>query len=717
MSAVLLIQVDPATTALLRGSASGPRDVVFVEATDQATALVQVRRDGATLDALVLGPGVEEPVRLAQRAQTTDRDLAVLILSEPGRLPHLARAVQFAPFVRGEVHCRSVTEGEALATALQEAVARTRQRRSYRATVAAVAARLTETRPSPQPPPTQFFDRLVDRVPIGVAAVDGEGLIVSWNRRAGEILGRREREVLGTPLRDLFPEAEREPLQGLITRCTAANQQPGCETVERVADDGRAQFVEVTAAAVQGRAGEPGALVLLQDVTDRVSAEQERRRAEEERAQLLTRERAARAEAEAAQRRLAFLAEASALLAASLDYAATLASVAQLAVPSLADWCTVHIVEDDGVIHPLAVAHADSSKVELGRQMQRRYPPDPDAQYGVRKVLRTGQSEIYPEIPDSLLVAAARDAEHLKLMRELSLRSLMVVPLVARGRTLGAISFAAAESGRQYGPADLALAEDLARRAAAAVDNARLYQEAQQALRARNEFLSTVSHDLKTPIAAIRGMAQLLRRRLARGGTPETERIAEGLTSIEASTTKMTAIIGELLDVVRLQTGQPLDLHREPTDLVALVQRAVAEHQQTTNRHRIQVEAAVPELTGEWDPIRLERVLGNLLSNAIKYSPAGGPITVTVTPEEDETGAWVRLSVRDRGLGIPAADLPHIFERFRRGANVVGRIEGTGIGLAGAHQIVEQHGGTITAESQEGVGTTFTVRLPLKEQT
>jgi signal transduction histidine kinase len=195
---------------------------------------------------------------------------------------------------------------------------------------------------------------------------------------------------------------------------------------------------------------------------------------------------------------------------------------------------------------------------------------------------------------------------------------------------------------------------------------------------------------------------------------PEAARLADGLTTIESAASKMTAMISELLDLARLQAGRSLELQEEPSDLVALARRAVADAQGAAPGHELRVETSLPALVGVWDPVRLERVIGNLLSNAIKYSPEGGTVTISIGQDTAGPAPVAVLSVSDEGIGIPAADLPHVFERFRRGRNVVGRIEGTGIGLAGARQIVEQHGGTITAVSQEGSGTSITVRLPLR---
>jgi signal transduction histidine kinase len=180
---------------------------------------------------------------------------------------------------------------------------------------------------------------------------------------------------------------------------------------------------------------------------------------------------------------------------------------------------------------------------------------------------------------------------------------------------------------------------------------------------------------------------------------------------IEATVERMTRMIDELLDVARLELGSPLQLHPQWMDLVEVVRRIVAEHQQRTDCHLIRL-AAEPVLFGEWDLARLERVLDNLLGNAVKYSPDGGVITVVVVREEDDTGAWAILSVRDQSVGIPGPDLGHIFERFQRLQNL-GRFSGTGIRLAAIRGIVEQHGGTITVDSREGAGITFSVRLPL----
>jgi signal transduction histidine kinase len=234
--------------------------------------------------------------------------------------------------------------------------------------------------------------------------------------------------------------------------------------------------------------------------------------------------------------------------------------------------------------------------------------------------------------------------------------------------------------------------------------------------RQKDAFLSAAAHDLKTPLTTIKGLAQILQRRARRSDTPETNAMIDGLSRIDTTTTRMTALINELLDVTRLQMGRSLDLVLQPIDLVAFAERLISEQQQTTENHRLVVESEVDQLVGRWDEARLERAITNLLANATTYSPNGGTVTVRVRQDQVGDQAVAVLTVSDQGLGIPEADLPYIFERFHRASNVAGTIPGTGIGLAGASQIIAQHGGEISVESTVGQGTTFTVCLPLRTE-
>lgn len=250
----------------------------------------------------------------------------------------------------------------------------------------------------------------------------------------------------------------------------------------------------------------------------------------------------------------------------------------------------------------------------------------------------------------------------------------------------------------------------------AALDLSNLHrrQVAEEALRLRDHFLSSVAHDLQQPLATIRGQAQLQLRRLARSGEVDLPRLEAVLRAIDASACHLSAQVAGMVDEARLETGRPLDLERLPVDLVALARELVDEYAQATEIHDVRLESDLPALVGMFDALRLRRLLGNVLSNAVKYSPAGGTVTVSLAQAEAAGQAWAVVSVRDEGIGIPAADLPHIFERGFRARNTAGgQVHGSGLGLAGARLVAEQHGGTIDAVSREGAGTTVRLRFPL----
>jgi signal transduction histidine kinase/DNA-binding response OmpR family regulator len=434
----------------------------------------------------------------------------------------------------------------------------------------------------------------------------------------------------------------------------------------------------------------------------------ERRLAEEKQRWEFERLREEAARAEAAQKRSAFLAEASAVLASSLDYQATLDRLARLAVPELADWCVVDMVAEDGSIHQLAVAHHNPAKVALAWDLDRRYPDNPKAQEGVPKVIRTGQPELFPEITDELLQAVARDAEHLQIVRGLGLKSGLIVPLIAHGRSLGTLSFGTAESGRRFVAEDLALAEDLARRAALAVDNARLYSQAQEANRLKDEFLATLSHELRTPLSGVLGWTHILR------SVPQDQAmLTRGLEIIERSARAQVQLIEDILDVSRIVTGK-LRLEVQPVMLAGVVEAAVEASRPTAEAKGIRLNSALvsPEAPVAGDPNRLQQVVWNLLANALKFTPRGGQVEVGLTPFDGHA----QITVTDTGQGIKPEFLPYVFERFRQADSSSTRAHGgLGLGLAIVRHLVELHGGHVGVESAgEGRGATFWVRLPLQ---
>ncbi|MDQ3811787.1 MAG: ATP-binding protein [Chloroflexota bacterium] len=239
-------------------------------------------------------------------------------------------------------------------------------------------------------------------------------------------------------------------------------------------------------------------------------------------------------------------------------------------------------------------------------------------------------------------------------------------------------------------------------------------EAAEQAIGVRDQVLSSLSHDLRSPLAAIYGRASLLRYRLSHSQVPGSSQLASELEHIERSADRMNRWLDELTDVALLDHGRPLELNREKTDVVAVAREAVADHHSPVHSIEVEIEADPLDLIGWWDRRRLERVLSNLVGNAIKYSPNGGRVRLCLGTERARDG-WVLVNVVDEGVGIPAIELPRVFERFYRGSNVNNTVIGTGLGLAAARQVVEQHGGSITVRSAVGEGTTFTVRLPRAE--
>ncbi len=438
-------------------------------------------------------------------------------------------------------------------------------------------------------------------------------------------------------------------------------------------------------------------LLLLQLVADRMAQAIEH-------ARLYEAERQARAEAEEAQRRAAFLAAAGRQLASSLDYQGTLERVAHLAVPDLADWCIVDVVEVDQSLRRLVVAHADPDRERLASTLQQTAPVGTTRLPGVAEVLVTGRSQLYAEVPESLFGA---EAEELAVLRELTPRSAIIVPLLTRGRVFGALFLAWSRPDRQYGPEDLALFEELARRAALAVDNARLYGAAQDAIRVREELLAATSHDLRTPLSHIKGFASSLNRVDVQWDEPTRH---DFLAEIEREADRLAVLIGDLLEMSRIESGGLDSSDRVPTPLSELVARGLDRvHGLLSDRSLVvHVPPDLPPVVV--DAAQLERVVANLLENAAKYSPASSDIRVMAST----TDRHLELRVEDYGPGLPPEHLEHIFDKFFRvQSSERSGIPGTGLGLSICRGIVQAHGGRIWAENRPGGGARFVVALPI----
>lgn len=378
------------------------------------------------------------------------------------------------------------------------------------------------------------------------------------------------------------------------------------------------------------------------------------------------------------EQRQRFLADASHALGGSLDHEATLECVVDLPVPRLADACVLQLDRERSTPRVL-VKDVDRAREEPLRRNAERVLADPastsiDLGYGACRV----------------------------------------VQLTTNGRLLGRLCLLRGDTRPDFDTEEGAVAEEFGLRAALALDNARLYQELRLAVELRDHVLATTSHDLRSPLHGIKLQGALLRRLLQNGTDAQTRlKATHGLDEIDGAIDRSLGLIDELLDAAALQAGGRLELRRGPTDLVALARRAVAEHQARTSFHQLQVQALNAPLIGDWDAVRLSRVLDNLLGNAVKYSQRAATLSVELSREVDGQTEWAVLSVRDQGVGIPASELGRVFDRFYRGSNVARDMRGAGIGLSGARQIVEQHDGTISVDSQEGVGSTFSIRLPL----
>lgn len=547
------------------------------------------------------------------------------------------------------------------------------------------------------------FRLLVESVKdYAIFMLDPTGKVESWNAGAQNIKGYQAKEIIGQHFSRFYPQEDiawDKPKWELEQAVLAGRFE---DEGWRIRKDGTRFWANVILTALRDERGAlRGFAKVTRDMTERKQAEAKIQQANTE------------LEKRVLDRtfKLSFLAEASKLLASSLNYETILQRVAQLVVPELADWCTVYVVGEDVKPKQVALAHNDPAKVawalELQQKFENKYPYEPDAPAGLPAVLRTGQPELYPEITDEMLVQSARDDEQLALMRELNILSLLIVPLIAREKILGAIQLVSSNPDRQYTQEDMAFIQDLAQRAAMAVDNAKLYYDAQQAISIRNEFLSVAAHELKTPITSLRGFAQLLLRKLSSNNQLNPEQLRQGLEHINNQSNRLSTLIARLLDMSQLEAGK-LILNRELTDLSELLQSITAAARIRAENHNIELEAP-KHLESLLDPMRFEQVMTNLLDNAIKYSPEGGPVKIELVylPEQQ----IAQIKVKDQGIGILPENRERIFEPFYQGHQR--GYAGLGLGLYISRQIVELHGGKIGAEFSEHNGSTFVVTLPI----
>ena len=512
----------------------------------------------------------------------------------------------------------------------------------------------------------------------GVAVVDIDGRQTYVNRAFAAMVGWDEAELIGrTPPFPYWPPEEMNAIHAAFEEVLAGKVNPaGYELRFRRRDERRFDALVLISPFAQP-GGSPGFLASVYDITERKAAE-----------------RAAR-----------FLAEAGEILNRSLDYEETMRAISTLVVPRFADWCFVDLIQADGGFRRIAVAHPGRPEDEaIAVRLRRSYAPN-SAPHGVSHTFARGETVLMNDVPEGVLAAVARDQEHLDTLLAMGIGCFVSVPMTNHGKTFGVITFLGTGRRTCFEANDVALAEELARRAALAVDNARLYRNAQEANRAKDEFLANLSHELRTPLTAILGWAHLLQL-----GGLEPSQVALGLQTIRQSGEAQARLIDDLLDVSRIVKGK-LHLNPVAVDLTAILESAAAAIRPAADakKHRLEIEMRSGKAVVLGDAARLQQIAWNLLSNAVKFTPPGGTVRLGLA----QAGENVVVTVADTGEGIAAEFLPMVFERFRQAATDVRGRTGLGLGLAIAKDLVELHGGSITVSSAgPGRGSSFTVSLP-----
>jgi signal transduction histidine kinase len=524
------------------------------------------------------------------------------------------------------------------------------------------------------------FRDVIERNADAIVVVDGDGLIRFTNVMATKLFGGTRAELVGRHFG--FPLVADET------------------TEVDLISDGAPRVAEMRVVQSEWE-GHIAYIASLRDVTERKRAE--------EAARELIREQAARTAAETAADRFRFLSESSALLASSLDYRATLSALARICVTDIADWAEIYIVDDTGVVQRLEVAHCESSKAPLVAGLRNAAIPA-DSKHPVLEVVRTRKPMLVEAVDEALLESTIVDPRHAEIVAELGMASFMMMPMIARGRALGAIALVSSGPHRRYNDRDLALADDFAARAALALDNALLYEEARRANQTKSDFLAVVSHDLRTPLNAIIGYAELLTM-----GIPESVPAAAGerVQRIRTSAKHLLYLLDELLGFARLEAGHE-EVHLQEVDVRDIVREMAAVVEPLAVEADLGFVLDEPEhpVTIRTDPDKLRQVLVNLGGNAVKYTEQGE--VRVVLRGEAANHAVIRVS--DTGMGIAPEHLDQIFEPFWQvDSSQRGHDGGTGLGLSVVRGLVQLLGGEVSVESVPRKGSTFTVRLPSQQ--
>ena len=517
------------------------------------------------------------------------------------------------------------------------------------------------------------------------------GVLLECNDAMARMYGyQRAAELVGTRLVDFLPPDDPANVAYMRTFLETGHRLTDAETRELDRDGNERVFANNLVAIHEG-----GTIPRVWG-TQREITEQKRMEA-----QLI----AARREAERARQRTDLLNEAGAVLASTLDFDATLAAVARLAVPLFAEACIVDVVDAEGGVVRVEAIHADPTKQALLRELRRRYPPRPGDPDPALEAIATRRPVAVRDVPDEVLRASARNEQHLRLLRAARPRSGIVVPMTARGEALGAVTFVR-YGDEEYAAADIPFAQELARRAALALDHSRLYREALAANQAKADFLATMSHELRTPLNAVLGYAELLLLGIPAEVAPAAQ---EHVHRIGRATRHLISIIEEILVFSRMEAGRET-LELGPVELGELAREVAAIAEPLAANKRIRFRTGEPP-AGEvaTDGRKLRQILINLLGNAVKFTDRG-EVSFSVERGPGE----VRFRVEDTGVGIAPEYLERIWEPFRQVQNPMTRTAGgTGLGLSVSRHLARLLGAELTVRSAPGEGSAFTLRLPV----
>jgi PAS domain S-box-containing protein len=532
----------------------------------------------------------------------------------------------------------------------------------------------------------ELAEIVVETVNALVVVLDRDGAILRWNAACEQASGWPRSEVLGRSYELVVPPEELPAVRAAFARL-AAGESPSRHVNHWLARDGRRRLIEWTNSVLRDPSGGVRFVVGTGlDVTERTDAEEKLRR------------QAARLET---------LAEASRVFASGLDYKTTLDTVARRLSELIGDGALIRVVSPDGAwLVPVAVYHPIPDRAALRRRVIQAAPQRTTEGMTARAL--AGETI---RIPDLTLDVIHREMkpEYWPYLEGVS--SLMMAPLEHRRHIFGHITLMRDAGGPCYTAEDAALLEDLARRAAQAIENSRLYGEAQAAVAVRDEFLSIASHELRTPLTALRLAMENMRRVAAPQAIASLppQYVERVLATAERQGQRLEKLVSALLDVSRIHMGR-LELDVEEMDLEAAVQEALGAVEDEAAQSGSVIEVRAAPARGYWDRLRISQVVTNLLANAVKYG-SGKPVIV----EYGARGDAAFLRVRDQGIGIDPADQPHIFERFERAVSSR-NYGGLGLGLYIVKRIVEAHGGTIRVESRPGEGATFSLELPTRPQ-